>query len=437
LAVSLSLETIADRIRQHPKLVIADDFEIAIQRSSSAGVRYHNGEIRSRSRGERLWVSLRILHRKRGGKAVVLNPSIESLGALVESAFESANRSAVDPWFRFPMWKNPHSKNTTEASALHAYDSLFDQCADQCAALDESYDESQTETYLRRKTERFELRHRRQAHLASYALLAGPEEDGIFVREEQGRSAPLDDRLAQVKRLIETAARRAGLEAKACGRGKRRLILAPRVSARLLRAMGPWFSADSVQNGRSPLRESLNQPLFHSAITLVDHGNHPTAPWSAPFDLEGSPTQRSVLVDKGIAKSWLYDVYSATRDNRLSSGNFLRPTSELYPRIAPSTLYIEPGEQTEAALFQTLGTGVYLDTLDGLEPVGGEPTVFTLRGTGWRVAFGECAELLSDVQARVDLRTLFRGAAAAAKDLSFFAGYGSPSILVEDVPLGS
>lgn len=435
--MSLPLETIADRIKQHSKLVIADDFEIAIQRSSTVGVRYHNGEMRSQSRGERLWVSLRILHRKRGGKAVVLNPSIESLGALVESAFESANRAAVDPWFRFPMWKNQNSKAHAVATEPFVYDSLYEQCQQGCAALDESYDENFTETYLRRKTERFDLRHQRQAHLASWSLLAEPAEEVVFLKEEQGRSGPLHDRLPYVQNLIENAAHRASQKSKPCGRGKRRVILAPRVTARLLRAMAPWFFADSVQNGRSPLREAMGTPLFGSALTLVDHGNHESAPWSAPFDLEGSPTQRSVLVEKGQLKSWLFDVYSATRDNRLSSGNFLRPTSEMFPRIAPSTLYIEAGDGSTRELFEKLGTGVYFDTLEALEPVTGEPTVFTLRGTGWRVAFGEPTESLNGIEARVDLRTLFRGASAVAKDLVFFAGYGSPSILVEDVPLGS
>jgi predicted Zn-dependent protease len=435
--VSLPLETIADRLKQHPKLVIADDFEIAIQRSATNGVRYHNGEMRSQSRGQRLWVSLRILHRKRGGKAVVLNPSIESLAALVDSAFESANRAAVDPWFRFPLWKNASSKSADVAGDPFVYDSLYELCQQGCAALDESYDENFIETHLRRKTERFDLRHRRSEHLASWALLAEPAEEVVFLKEEHARSTPLHDRLPYVRTLIESAARRASQKAKPCGRGKRRLILAPRVMARLLRAVAPWFCADSVQNGRSPLRESMGSSFFAGPLTLIDHGNHEASPWAAPFDLEGSPTQRTVLVEKGQLKSWLFDVYSATRDNRLSSGNFLRPSSEMYPRIAPSTLYIEAGTLSTAELFEQLGTGVYFDTLDSLEPVSGESAVFILRGSGWRVAFGQSAESLSGIEVRVDLRTLFRGASAVAKDLAFFAGYGSPSILVEDVPLGS
>src|ERR1700677_4932645 len=93
------IESIVDDIRQHPKLVVADDYEVAVQRRLARSVTFRNGERVAVTRGDRLWVSLRVLHRKRPGRAATEFRGREAIQQLVESAFESALRSSVDPWF--------------------------------------------------------------------------------------------------------------------------------------------------------------------------------------------------------------------------------------------------------------------------------------------------------------------------------------------------
>ncbi len=429
------LEALVDRIRQHPKLVIADDFEIAIQRNRSRGIRYHNGVLRSASEGERLWLSLRILHRKRGGKAVFLNPTTDSIGTLVEAAFESANRAAVDPWFRFPIWKTP-PKVAASGEMPFEYTSLNERLSPACSDLEEAYEERQQETLLRRKTERQELRHSDRAHFVSLSVLGHAEDEAIFRQEEHGARGILTDReawLDAMNQLVESRGKRA---AKPCGRGRRKVVMAPAVATRLLRTMGSWFLADAVQAERSPLQGQLGQTVFAECLSLSDNGNHPDSPWSAPFDLEGALTQRTVLVDKGTIKNWLYDVYCATRENRLTTGNRLRAEGEMHPRISPSTLYWEPGEKSRQGLLELMGNGVYLDHIEALEARALPSGKFVLRGSGWRVAFGQCSEPLTGIELEFDPVQLMRSAVAVGRDLHFYAGYGSPSIFLENVPLG-
>ncbi len=433
----LSLESIADRIRQHPKLVIADDFEIGVQHTASNGVRYHNGELRQQSEGDRLWVSLRIHHRKRGGRSVCFNQSIESIQGLVDAAFEGANRAAVDPWFRFPIWKSlPKAAPEPEAPA-NLYGSLFNNAPRECSAFDEAYDVLTTRTLLRRKTERIELRHTLHSHLASFSVIARAGNEVIYLREERGQSGSLRDRQSYLESLTTAIAGRAKRPAKPCGRGRRRALFAPRVAASFLRVMAPWFSAQSIQAGRSPLTGLMGTMAFSEALTLWDDGNHPGSPWSAPFDLEGTASQKTCLVQKGVAKTNLFDVYCATRENRLSTGNFLRAPADAYPSIQASTLYLEPGERNLSGLLNDMGNGIYLDCLDSIELSAESPSKAAFNGSGWRVAFGECAEPLQGITGEIDLLELFRRASGVGSDISFFAGVGSPSILFENVPLGN
>lgn len=429
------LEALAERIRQHPKLVIADDFEIALQRSHSRALRYRNGEIRSATETERLWLSLRILHRKRGGKAVFLNPTLESIGTLVEAAFESANRAAVDPWFRFPIWKTP-PKTAGSCEFPFEYQSLNSRLTPACSDLEEAYEERFQETLLRRKTEKQALRHADRAHFLALSLLGHSEEEEIFLQEERGARGLLVDREAWLDEMTQTVESRTKRAAKPCGRGRRKIVLAPGVAARLLQAMGSWFFADAVQSGRSPLQGRLGQPAFAECLSLSDYGNHPDSPWSAPFDLEGALTQRTVLVDKGTIKNWLYDVYCATRENRLTTANRLRSEGEMHPRIGSSTLYWEPGELSRQGLLERMSNGIYFDHLELLDTPALPSGKFAVRGSGWRVAFGQCSEPITGIELEFDPVQLMRSASAVGRDLHFYAGYGSPSILLEDVPLG-
>lgn len=428
------LDSIASKIRQHPKLVIADDFEIAIQRSATEETVFSNGVHRRQTHQDRFWVSLRILHRKRGGRAVVSDLSSASLSSLVEAAFDSANRAAVDPWFRFPLWKPATAKKPPVSRHGFHYTSLYDRVAADCRFFEESYSDHIIETVLRRKTERGELRHERQVHALAFSLLASTADQTLLLKEERSHAGELSERGQWLETLVQSAASRNKRAAKPAGRGKRKAVLSPQVAARLLKAIAPWFSAERVQLGRSPLREKLGEAIFSPVLTLVDEGG---AEGAAPFDLEGVPTQRTVLVDKGNLKTWLYDVYSATRDNRLSTGNYLRGLAEDHPVVQASHLCFEAGTISQQTLLEQMGNGIFIDCLDVLEPLPSEGGKFFLRGSGWRIAFGQCSEPLSDVESIVDISELFRSAVSVAKDLSFFGDYGSPSIFFEEIPLGS
>lgn len=429
------LEALADRIRQHPKLVIADDFEIVVQRSHSRAMRYRNGSLFSATETDRVWLSLRILHRKRGGKAVFLNPTPESIGTLVDAAYESANRAAVDPWFRFPIWKTP-PKASAPAEIPFEYQSLNGRLSPACSDLEEAYEARRQETLLRRKTEKQELRYSDHAHFLGLSLLGHSNGEEIFLQEEHGVRGPLTEREAWLDEMTQTVESRGRRAAKPCGRGRRKVVIAPAVAARLLRAMGSWFFADAVQSGRSPLQGRLGQTAFAECLSLSDYGNHPDSPWSAPFDLEGALTQRTILVEKGTIKNWLYDVYCATRENRLTTANRLRAEGEMHPRIGSSTLYWEPGEKSRQGLLELMSNGIYLDHIEVFDTPVSPTGKFSLRGTGWRVAFGQCSEPLTGIEMEFDAVQLLHSASAVGRDLRFYAGYGSPSILLEEVPLG-
>lgn len=430
--MATALEEILEIVSKHPRLIIADDFEIAVQSVKGTTRKFRNGELSHSSQAENLWISLRILHRKRAGRSVTTARNREALGLLVENAFQSAQLSSPDPWFRFPIWKNVVGERADTAPVV--YDSLFENLGGGFELLEESYETSHVQTSLRRKSERFGLNHSRQVHGLTYSLLQRDDDDFGLVREERSLSRPLAERADWLAAMARQSLR-LRKAAPLLGQGKSPVILGPSAAVAVLRRLVPGFYADTTQLGRPFFPVEVGQPLFSSAITLCDHGQFPDAPHSAPFDMEGSLTQETLLVDRGVLKDLLYDTYCATRENRLSTGNFLRPPQATHPRITASNFYLRPGRASLSELIHQMGRGLVLETLDGFESMGGEDTTYLLRGKGWRVAEGRCVEPIKNVQLRFDLFDLFRRAVAVGNDLRFHGPHGSPSLLIEELSL--
>jgi predicted Zn-dependent protease len=431
-AAGSPLEEILEQIRHHPRLIVADDYELALQRVRTQTARFANGDPSHSGRSEGLWISLRILHRKRPGRAVTTARTREALGLLVENAFESARLSSPDPWFRFPIWKNIRSERPSAAPIT--YDSLHGSLRAPCDLFEESYEISFVETSLRRKSERFGLAFAKEIHSAAFSLLSRGEDDFTLIKQEHAAMRPLRERADWVESLGNLSHRLRQSRPIGTGRSSSVIFSAPVVAA-LLRRLEPFFFADDAQSGRSTMPVEIGQPLFAPCITLADHGQFPEAPQSAPFDMEGTPTQETVLVDRGCLRDRLYDAYAATKENRLSTGNFLRGLRAAHPRIGASNLYVRPAAASLGELVHAMREGWVVEVIDSLEPSALEDHRFRLRGRGWRVAEGRCVEPVRNLFYQFDIFDLFRRAVAVGDDLQFFGPFGSPSIFFEEIPL--
>ena len=125
------------------------------------------------------------------------------------------------------------------------------------------------------------------------------------------------------------------------------IILSPRALSSLLAyTLIPSFSAENVQRNRSVLKDKLGEEVFGENITIIDDGTLDNANYSSKVDGEGCPTKRTVLVENGVLKSYLYDIKRANIEGGESTGNGMRGYSSL-PYISPSNFIIEPVDKLE------------------------------------------------------------------------------------------
>jgi predicted Zn-dependent protease len=367
--------------------------------------------------------------------AVTSAKSREALSLLVENAFEAAQLSSPDPWFRFPIWKNVKSERPAPTPV--AYDSQYGALPIGWDLFEETYEHSHVETLLRRKTEKIVLGHAKEIHGLKYRLLSRGDGDLTIVDDERCFARPLHERDEWLQVLARQAARLRKAVPLRVNWTKAGVVFAPGAANVILRRLIPGFHADVLQNGDPFFPVEVGQPMFSEAITIADHGQLAEAPHSAPFDMEGSITQETVLVDRGVLKDLLYDTYAATRENRLSTGNFSRSGNRTHPRIGASNFYLRPSNATPAQLLQALGTGLVLEVIESIEPVAAEENAYVVYGRGWRVSEGRCVEPVRGIALKFDIFTLFQRAAAVGSDLRFFGPVGSPSIFFEEIPLSS
>ncbi|ENN95918.1 peptidase U62 modulator of DNA gyrase [Methanocaldococcus villosus KIN24-T80] len=125
------------------------------------------------------------------------------------------------------------------------------------------------------------------------------------------------------------------------------IILSPRALSNLLYyTLYPAFSAENVQRNRSYLKDKLGEEVFSKNITIVDDNSLDYALYSEKCDAEGVKSQRTVLVENGVLKSYLYDIKRANVESKESTSNCSRGYSTL-PSIAPTNFIIEEKEKND------------------------------------------------------------------------------------------
>ena len=120
------------------------------------------------------------------------------------------------------------------------------------------------------------------------------------------------------------------------------VVFDPIVTATFLGVLADAFSAESVQKGRSLLAGKIGELVAGTGLSIIDDGRLPEGPGSAPFDDEGVPTGRTVLVHNGELMGWLHNTETAARagDASRSTGNAARAGHSSTPGVASSNLYL-------------------------------------------------------------------------------------------------
>jgi len=141
------------------------------------------------------------------------------------------------------------------------------------------------------------------------------------------------------------------------------------------------FGALSVQEGRSFMGNNLGKKIMGSNITIWDDGLDEKG-LPLPFDFEGVPKQKVILIENGIAKNVVYDTYTAGKENKESTGHALPEPNTLGP--IPMNLFMSSGNSTKEEMIAQTKKGIYVTRFhytNVVEPMKAVITGMTRDGT--------------------------------------------------------
>jgi PmbA protein len=206
-------------------------------------------------------------------------------------------------------------------------------------------------------------------------------------------------------------------------------LLTPGAACEILAILSSSFLSESLEKNKTWLKDKVGQDCFSPLLTLSDSGF--VGMESLPFDGEGVPSRRNVLVREGHFEGFLYDVYYGRKLGKPSTANSVRAGIKELPRCGARGLAIEPGrEDIEGALTD----GVIIEELMGTHtanPVTGD---FSVGATGFFCRKGERIPL-KGVMFSGNVFELLKNLRGIGEDLTFYGTFGSPSLLIEGLKI--
>ena len=206
------------------------------------------------------------------------------------------------------------------------------------------------------------------------------------------------------------------------------VLLDRSVAVDFLGVFASMLSSESVQKGKSLLKGKLGQRVAGQSISIVDDALLPSSPGLRPFDDEGSPARRTVLVREGVLEGYMYNAHTASKEGRRTTGNAVRGGYMSPPTVGPLSLYIEPSSAAPD-LFALMGTGLYVTDVMGMHTADAISGDFSVGASGLWIEGGRAAYPVKEAVISGNILGFFNGAEALGRDLRFYGRMGSPSIL--------
>ena len=212
------------------------------------------------------------------------------------------------------------------------------------------------------------------------------------------------------------------------------IVFAREVAGSLVGHVFEGASGDAIWRGASFLAGKLGEQIAVANLTIVDDNTMllPTGMGSfgtSPFDGEGLPSLRTVVVEKGVLRNYLLNTYTARKLGMKSTHNASRGLAGT-PGIGCGNLYLEPGTQTLEQMIAEIPAGLYVTSLMGfgVNVVTGD---YSQGATGLWIENGQLTHAVEEVTIAGNLAEMLRNVTAIGSDLEFRGAVTSPTLRID------
>lgn len=213
-------------------------------------------------------------------------------------------------------------------------------------------------------------------------------------------------------------------------------------------ACGHGLEADAILKDATVFKSKTGEKIASGVVTAIDDSTMPYNWGSYAFDGEGTPSQKTVLIEKGILKSFLYDLRTAKKLDKCPTGNGRRQSYRHVPIPRMSNTYIAAGDSKKEDLIASVKKGVYAREFAGgqVDPATGD-FVFGI-SEGYLIENGRVSAPIKNATLIGNGPEILKRVEAVADDLDFAPGFcgkqgqsmanevGQPTIMVSGITVG-
>jgi PmbA protein len=212
------------------------------------------------------------------------------------------------------------------------------------------------------------------------------------------------------------------------------IVFAREVAGSLAGVVFEAASGDAIWRSASFLAGKLGEQIAAPGVTIIDDNTMllPTGMGgfgTSPFDGEGLPSLRTVVVENGVLSNYLLNTYTARKLGMKSTHNASRGLAGT-PGIGCGNLYPEPGKLTAEQIIADVPAGLYVTSLMGfgVNVVTGD---YSRGATGLWIENGQLTHAVEEVTIAGNLAEMLKNVTAIGNDLEFRGAVASPTLRID------
>jgi PmbA protein len=205
------------------------------------------------------------------------------------------------------------------------------------------------------------------------------------------------------------------------------VIFDPDMAASLVRHLAGAVAGPALYRRASFLVGKLGERIAAPSVTIVDDGTMPAGLGSRPFDGEGLPVRRTVVVEQGVLRSYLLDTYSGRKLGLPSTHHAARDGSGV--SVSTTNLHLQAGDRDPADLIRSVTSGLYVTELIGFG-VNGVTGDYSRGAVGLWIENGELAYPVEEITIAGNLLDMFFAVEGVGNDLVFRDRTAAPTVLI-------
>lgn len=220
-----------------------------------------------------------------------------------------------------------------------------------------------------------------------------------------------------------------------CDSKKYKVLLTPTVFSSLISILMANVSGDAVNKGKTLLKDKLNEVVASKKFTLTENPHTKAYPYFyRSFDDEGVATNKKTIVEKGVLKTFLYNIEAAKQAKTESTGNGYGGASI---GISTSFLEVKPGKKDKDQLCEHIKNGIQITGVQGLHSgmnaLSGD---FSLQASGYRIEDGKITTPVNLITIAGNLFEVFKNIEEVGSDLTLsMGGTLAPSVVIKSLAI--